>query len=222
MGPAVWSHDGHEKLRFGPPSLQPVPCYMRRDAGISASVCDGHKAAVECYPPTRPSVVRLFLGCGPAAIPGLIIAVIVWESIQGMIGRWARPHIGVEAFKAITPPVAHRNPATGVSIKSLAVRVKAALFDSQPSVVFRRTRHAVGSECLNCGCRTNASTAFRFPPAGRRESYFRAAVTPALPAIVVPRFSFTQPNGYEVPIPKSSKLKHCHGYDIRLSRGDYQ
>ena len=53
------------------------------------------------------SIVGLLLRSGPSAIAWFIIAVVVIP-LNGMTGRWLRPHVFEEVFETSQPPFAYR------------------------------------------------------------------------------------------------------------------
>lgn len=72
-----------------------------------------------------PTVVGLLRICRPATIPWLIVAVIIL-SVNRMLRRGARPHIGVEVLKAMSPALANSDSSATVVRKVLLFRSSAA------------------------------------------------------------------------------------------------
>ncbi len=96
-------------------------------------IFDHHQAA---------SVGPLLFRRRPAAIARLIIAVVI-DSVNGMLGRWARPHVGRECLETHSPSLAHRNAASSVVLKICEPAIAASVDHVRPNVVNRSTRHAV-------------------------------------------------------------------------------
>lgn len=86
-----------------------------------------------------PSVSRLFSGGGPSAVVGLIVAVLVWVSINGMAFCWANAHINDKVFEAVTarPSLAHGNASPTIIGVSIGRWASAAAKHLPPNVVIR-------------------------------------------------------------------------------------
>src|SRR5688572_20847796 len=82
------------------------------------------------------AVLLLVFVCAPLAIIRRITQRII-NPVQGMTGRWARPHIRYEVLERIAPAVANRNASPSVVWKSAHVGVIAAHFHLIPNAVFR-------------------------------------------------------------------------------------
>lgn len=89
----------------------------------------------------RPLVVPLLQGCGPAAIPRLVIAVIV-DAVDAVMRRWARPHIFNKSSEGVPALAESYSSATPVS-KARRLRIIATLLHRAPYIVFGRAVAAV-------------------------------------------------------------------------------
>ena len=66
------------------------------DAEFLAPLFQGFCLALVFDEPVGVSIILLLLHGGPAAVAGLIVAVVVREAIDRMLWRWTRPHVGKE------------------------------------------------------------------------------------------------------------------------------
>jgi hypothetical protein len=60
-------------------------------------------------------IISLFFGCGPSAVDGLIVAVIV-NAINGMLRGRTPAHIGEEGF-ILVPSLANGNSTASIVMK---------------------------------------------------------------------------------------------------------
>lgn len=95
------------------------------------------------------SIPRLFLPRSPAAIAGLIVAIIV-DAIKSSSGR-TFAHISEKVLKAVFPPVADGDAASTISMKTPERGPRAALLHGLPRQVFWRLESIVcgRSVCLD-------------------------------------------------------------------------
>lgn len=97
-----------------------------------------------------PSVPVLLGRCGPPAIAGLVVPVVI-DSIKSATLR-SRPHVTQELREVITPRFAYGDTPTAVVFIGRKTLVKAPSFHRCPRKIFTRhaasviRRHAVGDE----------------------------------------------------------------------------
>src|SRR3990167_1472346 len=77
-------------------------------------------------------VYRLFPVCGPPAVIGIIIAVVV-DAFKFVTFR-PFPHIGKKVLKRIFPTITDSNPSSAIILITDGLWVKAALFHLRPRV----------------------------------------------------------------------------------------
>lgn len=77
----------------------------------------------------------LLASCGPSAVSGRVITVVV-DAVDGVRLRWLSAHIGQEVLEGMQPAFANPNPAPAVVRKAKAFRVIAAGFHRKPRRVF--------------------------------------------------------------------------------------
>lgn len=95
---------------------------------------------------SRSSIIGLLFFRGPAAIAGLVIAVIIWEAINRMKRTWPLPHIFKEGRKGLAPSLAYGNATTAVIVVVLILGVFASLHHIGPALVFWRAQIVAGIE----------------------------------------------------------------------------
>jgi hypothetical protein len=80
-------------------------------------------------------IARLWAGCRPAAVAGLIVAVVIGKPVE-TLARRARSHIGQEVFEAVAPAAADRDAAIAVIVIILIVRIRATVNHRYPGLIF--------------------------------------------------------------------------------------
>lgn len=94
------------------------------------------------YPAEVSSVTGLLSACRPAAIPGLIVAIIV-DAIQcicrafAVTTFWPAPHVGNEIGEAISPTLADNNSTGSIILISSSPRVITTIPHRAPNSKFR-------------------------------------------------------------------------------------
>lgn len=93
---------------------------------------------------TRPTISGLFPPCSPAAICGLVIAVVVYALYGQSRGPW--PHVFHECGEAV-PSVADFYPASTIAIVILVSWIVATVSHAKPDVIdpspFRHSRKSM-------------------------------------------------------------------------------
>ncbi len=116
------------------------------------------------YPLPVITIYILDFSSRPAAISGLVIAVVV-DAINGMISGRSRPHVGEKIFERIRPSLADSNSTTAIETVVLIVGVVAAAFNALPAGVFSSTALSVPSVDSAASA---ASASFCISPSQRR------------------------------------------------------
>lgn len=129
-----------------------------------------------------PPVLRLLKHVSPAAVLGGIAEAIV-HSLYRVLGRWPRPHVGVEVLKRIEPPFTNGNSAPTVVFVSRDCDVAAASLDLRPGSELRRTGHAMrtSSSTQAFDLQASAALAYTTLQVGTSSSLLLAALTAAKP-----------------------------------------
>jgi len=87
-------------------------------------------------------ITHLLRNCSPAAVFFAVIAVHV-DSINRMLRRWFLTHVSKKVLKTVSPMIAYNDTSTSISWIPRIVRVIASKLHLGPSLVFRRSRHAM-------------------------------------------------------------------------------
>ena len=98
--------------------------------------------AVECQESVSSRVARLLFFGRPAAVPRLVIAVVVREAVNAVLLGRSQPHVLKEQRKVV-PPRADANPASAISLVPLCSRGVAAIEHIAPNSVFWSAFHSV-------------------------------------------------------------------------------
>lgn len=110
----------------------------------SSPRADTHRSSVEGDWLRAGRVLALFFHCGPSAVCGRIVAVVV-NAFDRVLGRWPWPHVGKKALEGVTPRRADLNPAAAVARIEVAAGILASRNHPLPHSVFRRLTQSVGS-----------------------------------------------------------------------------
>src|SRR5438105_15425760 len=81
-------------------------------------------------------ITHLLLLSGPAAVTWLIVAVLVWITVERMFSGWFASHVGQEVGEGI-PARADRDAAATVEAKMFVRRIGAALAHFRPTMILR-------------------------------------------------------------------------------------
>ena len=144
------------------PSISP---YARRD-GLMVDARDRlpfnqrARLAAKRDAVTGRFVAILFCGRGPVAVIRLVAAIVV-STFNGVLWRWAWPHVGKEGQKIGAPAVAHRNTAFAVAVVALVVCVVAPSLDAAPHAVLGGAVMPVSSECRSADIATETPATLR-------------------------------------------------------------
>lgn len=92
--------------------------------------------------PAITPVVGLLFTCGPFAIAGGVVFVIV-DTLKRKVGCRSWSHVSVEIFERIKPALADFDVSRAIVFPSFTFRVVAALLHRIPSFKFWRTCHPV-------------------------------------------------------------------------------
>ena len=102
-------------------------------------------------------IVRLLFTGRPAAIIGLIIAVVIL-SIDLAV-RWTRSHVRIEGFETVTPALTHRDASTTIILVSRCLRIEATVLRMCPRSIFAALPTTMLSEGLRRDLPSIAPTA---------------------------------------------------------------
>lgn len=140
----------------------------------------GDSAAVVAW--QRAPVGSLLLGSCPSTVLWAVRAVVV-DPINGMIGRWFRPHVGEEAGE-VQPARVDGDAAPAVAFPGRVIGVGAAPLESRPHAIQRMlvaiTRVAVRAvpRPLEAAAALSAARA-QVPSSGNMDTPARAQTLPA-------------------------------------------
>lgn len=128
------------------------------------------------------AVVGLFSPCGPAAIGGRVIAIVV-DAVKRMTSRRLRTNIGQEGWERRAPVFAHTNTAPTVIRPVFGVGIFAAVDDVTPRDVFAAVRKSMRSVARNDGLslQTTATAMVACSQVSATGHDVRAALATALP-----------------------------------------
>lgn len=121
---------------YGPPLADDALVYaLRGQADGLGPVPQAFRLAAEREEQVPARVARLFTAGSPAAIAGLVIAVVVDPLDRGLLRR--RAHVGEEVLE-LQPAFADRDPAAAVIDVRPVDRVTASAQHGEPAAVHRR------------------------------------------------------------------------------------
>lgn len=126
---------------------------------------EGHRSFIKTHESSERTtlVSPLPLASHPSAVSVRVflartrVRPVVVDSINGVIGRWSRPHVREEHSKVISPAVADSDPATTVVSPRLVPRIQAAVLHGRPDFVLGRVPQAVRPETSACDLSVQAS-----------------------------------------------------------------
>lgn len=125
-----------QRHRQRPAMRVPLRDQVRRLSELLRGLCQRERYAVDRQAYVRRSIVLLFMLRGPSTILFRVRPVIVWEAIQRMIGRRARPHIAQEGVERSHPRLTHGNASSAVARIAWLARISAALLHAVPRRTF--------------------------------------------------------------------------------------
>lgn len=102
-------------------------------AGAIRPLGQGRRLPVVRQDSVVAAVIILLLACGPSAVRRLVVPVGV-DSVERH-PVWALPHIFKEGQERVSPPLAHRYPATAIHGIASCPGVVAPTFHGDPGVV---------------------------------------------------------------------------------------
>lgn len=125
---------------------RPSSCEPRKNGDLANARCarpfrDSQPSAERLHVSRRARIGALLFLCGPTAIAGLVVAVVV-DAVQRPPIR-PLSHIRQEAFKA-HPSRTDRNPSAPVVAPGYVAWARASLHHSEPDVMRRRSACPVG------------------------------------------------------------------------------
>lgn len=109
------------------------------NAGLFGPIVENLPFAVERNPAVVPKVSELLLASCPAAVARLIIAVVVWVSIQCVLWAWSPAHIHQKCFEGFSPSFADFNAPTTIIVpmfSTIQIPVVAPPIHNYPRSVF--------------------------------------------------------------------------------------
>ena len=132
-------------------------------SGSLSPHADWKSNSVVCHKSVFSGISSLLKPSGPTAVSRLVVAIIVWISIQCVNWTWARSHIGQEVGKSVfaQPTLAKPNAAASVVFVCRIVRIAASSPDVLPYSMFLGVTQSMSpSPC--CGfLNTNATATLR-------------------------------------------------------------
>lgn len=103
------------------------------------------------------AVVCLFCSCGPSAVAGFIISVVI-NTVNRVVEARSLAHVISKSLKRIQPSIANRDSAFAVAVESSCKRAKASVFHSFPRAVCDPTvatvRNTAGARDIDCQAST--------------------------------------------------------------------
>lgn len=133
-----------------------------------------------------PSILRLFLRCGPAAVAWLVITIVV-HPVNGVQRRWPMAHIGKEIFKS-QPTVTNFDSSPAIVFPMIAMRVSATSQHSGPYHIFglcfavaRGPMSESQSSCDHFSAEASTTSCVSPTKTFSQGQYFFAAYTSAKP-----------------------------------------
>lgn len=105
------------------------------------------------------SITRLLCYCGPSAVIRRIAKIVV-NSVNAIFGSRARPHIGIEILKAVSPSLAYRNASIPIIFIRVLIGVFASRNNGTPDRKFTGIAHAVRLAKIGDSLSIEAATAF--------------------------------------------------------------
>ena len=118
-----------------PSAIQPLQNRQRCHRQFLGPVLSDHSSAVERQISILSCVSILLRSGSPSTVLRMVMAFIV-NTIDTVLSRWARPHVGVECRKVIAPSVADANATIAIESERLAVHVVASAFHFSPCLMF--------------------------------------------------------------------------------------
>lgn len=105
-----------------------------RDTRPSLQLLHGNPFSFKKNPTVSSSIILLFFTSCPAAVLRRVRTIII-DTIQAVVTRWSRPHIGDEVTYIPRPSIAHVDPSPPVSPPGCAIRVGTPLDHTVPKIV---------------------------------------------------------------------------------------
>jgi hypothetical protein len=124
-----------------------------------------------------PPILGLLLARSPAAIVGLVIPVIIRETVNRVLRRWLASHVGKKIGKRVPPPSTDLNAAPAIILVMRVRWIVATLLHGIPDAVLGALI-LLGTPCLAVANVTAPATAFRF--AGSQVRSWNGTDAPAL------------------------------------------
>ena len=174
---------GRSTRTFNRPPGKPPSDGVR---GQSESICPilHHQAfASKLNPPDELATVSsLVLTRGPAAVVGRVRPIVIF-ALQCQIWRRTRPHVGDEILEAVTPAVAHRDPAPTVVFIEFMLRREAPSLHVHPDAILRHGAPAVRPGLGSChlACETATASSLTLIEASSDHLACLATITLAVP-----------------------------------------
>lgn len=145
-----------KSLLWRHPTLYASLQYFLRDTKLSRPFRERHSSVLVGDKMVIPFVVSLFESDSPSAIFGRVWAIVV-NAINGMLWRWARPHVSVKVLERVDPASAHCNTARAIVRIIRRFGICASALDMPPTSVLGRVSHAVRRSRFGCGLWTKAT-----------------------------------------------------------------
>lgn len=126
-----------------PTTTQAVEKGVVRDASFFGPVAQWQSLAVEFHPLRTSFVSRLLTNGCPSAISRLIVAIVVWITIQAVTFARALAHVRQKLVEGMKPPLAYSNATPAICGILRVAYSEASAFHIQPSVIFGSLTQAV-------------------------------------------------------------------------------
>lgn len=161
---------------------QPVLNRVRWNAQCSTPFLDRPNLPIEINQSDAASVVILRCGVCPADIPRLITPATIYPIKRKTLTR-ARPNVGIERSKTLSPFTANRHPGPAVSSVANILRPVASTNHTPPRLIFGRSLHPVLLHQTTSHLSSETATRTRppFPQRLSRYQSYRAAVAATPP-----------------------------------------
>jgi len=137
---------------------------LRFDSNLFRPVFYGHRftvvsdlKGVAVLNRTRSAILGLLFGVGPAAVAGLVVAILVRIAINALAWR-ALSHVSEEVFKAVYPSLTDYDSPASIVFVILRVRVATSGPHAVPYMV--RPSAAIRSVTMCCICANSIRNCF--------------------------------------------------------------
>lgn len=180
------AHLRRQRSLGGPPPHEPFADGVCFDPSLFCPASEMPRLPVKGDGVVVPLVRSLYVTRCPSAVLGLIAAIVI-DALDGVLGGWARAHVSVEDGEVVLPLLADAHASASVVLVGGVVGVEAPLFDGAPAGVLRGVPASSGKTVAKMALfghpSSSASARFHLPKlqAGRRSCRELPAVAEAQP-----------------------------------------